>query len=224
MYYYRGVHCHYCIFGSESVSLPAIMWKTRHYLLFLLWLIIWTSHPIQFVYAYSACAPDAQCIAHRICAFGSESMYNRVRSYLFEVTACGNCVDTCENNTCACPLTGAVQIELAQIEHGINTTTLGYCDQSAICRNERARAALGYQTDNAPCEAAFVLAQTWLIKLCGHVNNRCCNGTCTTYQRSVSPGICYEEEDSHKGNTIFIIAYLVVLSYLYLNYSALLKT
>lgn len=186
--------------------------------------IVWVVFCAPNVLSYSACEPDSLCIAHRLCAFGSENTYNRVRSYLFEITACGNCADTCKNDTCACPSTGAVQTELAQIQHSGANSSMGYCNRSAICRNERTQAALGYQADNAPCETSFVLAQQFIIQLCGHVNNRCCNGTCTAYQRSVSPGICYEEEDPHRGNSIFIVAYLVVLSYMYLNYNALITT
>lgn len=134
-------------------------------------------------FSSEACTSDTLCRLNRKCVFGSETTYNRVATYLYNIT---NCLDCKHNCGCQCTAVGSV------VQRDIKSRT--FCSKSSICRSGLAQKAMNFAAD-FECEKSFLSAQEHLVTLCGTFNGVCSNGTLKTWQNTVSDAMC----DSKKG-------------------------
>jgi len=137
-------------------------------------------------------APSDQCLEHRKCAFGSEDTYANALKTVLNLTGCDNCLNIC--SPCNCSFADS-EID-TDIQAGL------FCEKSSFCDNQNVIYMMNYLVNNFNlCEQNVIRVQSYLIQLCGRVNDQCCNGRCSEQsQITVPDSMC----DQDKGPPAFI--------------------
>lgn len=152
------------------------------------------------VVATTSATDAGLCQETRLCAFQSIELFQQAQRVAFDVTgfspACGNL------SVCTPSQSSTVARLLA--EAAANASVYG---NNRVCRNPMAMEIMTFDTLDLPCDGVTRMAQTLLIRLCGTLNGRSCNGQCTSLdQTSPRAALCHQTTDAGtKGVTVGIL-------------------